>query len=96
MATLPEILEIISYTALAMAGGLARYFDGVNRNDASVKPPALASHIFVSAFAGYMFALVANRTQPEWAVIAAGLGGYFGTQALELLREVIMKRLNGK
>lgn len=83
----------IAWVLLAMVGGLARYLDGYIRQGQGFKVGLAITHAMVSGFSGYMVAQVALKVQPDWALIAAGVGGYLGTQGLDFISRVVQKRL---
>lgn len=83
----------LAWVLLAMAGGVARYLDSYLKGSAIPKWGMMLGHALVSGFSGYMVAQVALKFQPDWALICAGVGGYLGTQGLDLLAEVVRRRL---
>lgn len=87
------VYMVAAWIALAVIGGVARYLDEYIRTGKTFSGPALLANGFVSGFSGYMCAEIAMRTNPDWALISAGVGGYLGTQALEYVREIVFKRL---
>lgn len=85
----------LAWVILAMMGGIARYLDAYIKSGSAPKFGLLLTHALVSGFSGYMVAQVALRVQPDWALIAAGVGGYLGTQGLDFLTTVLKRRLGG-
>ena len=85
----------LAWIGLAIAGGVARYLDTYLRSGNAPKIGLLFAHALVSGFSGYMVAQVALRVQPEWALVAAGVGGYLGTQGMDFISEIIKQRLGG-
>ena len=47
---------------------------------------------FVSGFAGYIVAAIASKLSPDWVHVAAGVGGFAGTQALDFIINVVKRR----
>ncbi|MGD9670185.1 MAG: phage holin family protein [Hyphomicrobiaceae bacterium] len=82
----------IMWVLLAMAGGVARYLDSYLRTGVLPKIGILFAHATVSGFSGYMVAQVILRVQPDWALVAAGVGGYLGTQGIDWAASVIKNR----
>lgn len=85
----------LAWVGIAMTGGIARYLDTYLRTATPPKFGMLLAHALVSGFSGYMVAQVALRVQPDWALVAAGVGGYLGTQGLDWLSEILKRRLGG-
>jgi hypothetical protein len=83
------------WVLLAMAGGVARYLDEYLRTGILPRIGHLFAHAAVSGFSGYMVAQVCLRTVPEWSLVAAGIGGYLGTQGLEWVSTVLKRRVAG-
>lgn len=82
----------IAWVVLAMVGGVARYLDSYLKGSDVPKWGMMLAHALVSGFSGYMVAQVALKFQPDWALICAGIGGYLGTQGLDLLTEVVRRK----
>jgi len=80
------------WVLLAMAGGIARYLDVYLRTGILPKVGHLIAHAVVSGFSGYMIAQIVIRISPDWALVAAGIGGYLGTQGLDWASSVLKHR----
>ena len=91
----PYLDTELVWILLAMMGGVARYLDTYLKSGNPPQWGRAVTHALVSGFSGYMVAQVALRVHPEWALVAAGVGGYLGTQGLDFVTEVIKKRLGG-
>lgn len=85
----PELLWVL----IAMAGGIARYLDQYLKTGQAPKLGLMLGHAVVSGFAGYMVVQITIKFQPDWAVIAAGAGGYLGIQGLEWLSWMLRARV---
>jgi len=88
----PELAWVI----LAVMGGIARYLDSYLKSGDAPKFGMLLAHAMISGFSGYMVAQVMLKFQPDWVLIAAGIGGYLGTQGLDIITELLKKRLNAE
>lgn len=80
--------EII-WAILAVLGGIAKYFDKYLKGQETFTVLRMVSNMFVSGFTGYMTAQFFLLMYPTWALIGAGIGGYAGTQMLDLIVEFL-------
>jgi hypothetical protein len=83
------------WVAIAAVGGIARYLDAYLRTGTSPRLGLLFAHAAVSGFSGYMVAQTVIRISPDWALVAAGVGGYLGTQGLDWAASVLKKKFGG-
>lgn len=79
----------VLWVLIAMAGGIARYLDQYLRGGSAPKLGMLLGNAIVSGFSGYMMVQLVLKFSPDWAVIAAGAGGYMGTQGLDFISGVL-------
>lgn len=77
------------WALFATIGGMAKYLDGYVRGTRAPSFSHFFAQAFVSGFSGYMFANVMVMYSPDWAYIAAGLGGFMGTQALDWILDIV-------
>lgn len=85
-------LNDLSWALIALMGGVARYLDGFLKGQQTPTWSRIAAHAFVSGFSGYMVAQVAVLIKPEWSFISAGVAGYLGTQALDMVADLMRQR----
>lgn len=83
----------ILWVAIAAVGGVTRYLDVWLRTGTTPAIGPAIGHAFVSGFAGYMTALTMGKFDPDWALIAAGAGGYLGTQGLDWISAILKARV---
>lgn len=100
MFDLAQTIEVtvrlhLVWVLLACFGGIARYLYMFLRHRAKPNWPVMGAHMLVSAFAGYMVASMVALTESQWVYIAAGIGGYMGTEALDWLSRVLKTRFGG-
>lgn len=82
----------LAWISLAVVGGVARYLDTYLKGGTAPKWGMILANGFVSGFAGYMASAIALKVQPDWAFVAAGIGGYLGTQGLDWISTVVKTR----
>lgn len=87
----PELI----FVALAMVGGMARYFNGF-ANGAPFKLSILLASAFTAGFSGLMFALLGETMGVNHTVqfVMAGIGGFFGEQTLKFILERFIQEEN--
>lgn len=83
------------WVIVAMLGGIARYLDSYIRTGVAPRLGLLAAHALVSGFSGYMVAQAILQFSAHWAMVAAGVGGYLGTQGIDWLATVLRDRVIG-
>lgn len=84
----------VMYTVLAMIGGTARYLVQYTKGT-PFKLTMFVSNILISGFSGYMFAIFGTSMDfpPHMLVVMAGIGGFLGVNAIELIVEHISKKV---
>lgn len=82
----------LTWAVIAVLGGVARYLDSFLKGQTVPSWSRMTAHSVVSAFSGYMAAHAMWLIKPEWAFIVAGVAGYLGTQALDIMADLIRKR----
>lgn len=82
----------LAWAIIAVLGGVARYLDTFLKGGHPPTWSRMIAHAFVSGFSGYMVAQATLFIKPEWAFIAAGVAGYLGTQALDMVADFMRKR----
>ena len=78
---------------IAVAGGIARFLDTYLRTGVFPAVGRMAAHALVSGFSGYMVAQVVMKISPEWTLVAAGVGGYLGTQGIDWISNALHARI---
>jgi len=74
----------VIWTALAAAGGIAKQLHIYVRTG-EFSWPLLIARAVSSGFSGYMVASAMSIVRPEYAMVAAGVGGYIGAEAMDFL-----------
>jgi LydA holin phage, holin superfamily III len=90
-----QMMTQVLWLVLAAFGGIARYTDDSLKHDSNVKLLKLLCHAAVAMFSGYMIASVALILYPQWTSVAAGVGGFCGTRALDWLFSLAQNRFGG-
>lgn len=83
--------DSLKFITLATSGGAARYLHGYLEGD-RFSWKHFVANCFVSGFAGFIVSQIAGKLSPDWKYIAAGIGGFAGTQALDFIIYLIKKR----
>lgn len=80
---------------LAAIGGIARYLH-IYMQTGNFKIGFFIAHVFISAFSGYMFAEFALfiGIKETGLFLFAGIGGFLGTKALEVIENHIFSITN--
>lgn len=86
----------IAWVIIAMIGGVARYLDQYVRTGVAPRLGLLFAHTVVSGFSGYMVAQSMLLISPAWALVAAGVGGYLGTQGLDWISSLFTEKFGGR
>lgn len=86
----------IAWVIIAMIGGVARYLDQYVRTGVAPRLGLLFTHTVVSGFSGYMVAQTVLLISPDWTLVAAGVGGYLGTQGLDWISTLFTEKFGGK
>jgi hypothetical protein len=81
------------WIALAVFGGVAKSLDPFLRTGTAPSLSTILVHGFVSGFSGYVTAQAVSLIYPEWAIVAAGVGGYAGTEGLSFFISIAKKKL---
>lgn len=75
-----------AYALFAILGGVARYMAGYLKGE-EFNMKHFIAHAFVSGFSGYIFAHLSGLVglSSNSTFFVAGLGGFMGTKAIEML-----------
>lgn len=87
----PTGYEYLFGLVWSLGGSLARFCSEELRKKFSWK--MFAGRLAVGAFVGLMFFEVCQNINPEWARVAAGLGGAAGAEGMTALFRLIKKRV---
>mgnify|MGYP003436553482 FL=1 len=79
---------------IACIGGIAKYLQGYLKGRKFSLAHLLAS-CFVSGFSGFIFALFgkAMNLPADYLYVTAGVGGFMGSSAIDLVAESIKRKL---
>ena len=80
----PNVTHLI-WIIVATLGGVARTLNEFLVTGAPIAFGKFFAGAFVSGFSGWMFAQTLSLHEPNLSIAVAGVGGYMGAQALELL-----------
>lgn len=88
----------VVWTIIAVAGGVAKHLSGAVARKEPWRPLILIAKAFISAFSGYMFAKTCTLlvSSQDWSTVAAGVGGYLGTEGVEYIVTIFRAKLDGK
>lgn len=85
----------VIYVAIAVVGGMARYFNSFADGKIPFKASILLASAFMAGFSGMMFALVGDSLSMPNPIphIMAGVGGFFGDQTMKLVLDYVAKKV---
>jgi hypothetical protein len=95
MAGILKLGAELLWIVLAVIGGIARYLDSYLKGGHPPKLGLLIAHAAVAGFSGFMVAQTVLHFSPDWALVAAGVGGYMGTQGLDWITSLMRVRFGG-
>src|SRR4051794_33031002 len=87
----PLYLKLLTFGTLAGMGGAVKFISVALRTKDVMSPQRflllLGANVFISGFSGLMGALVFSSLSTDLTaqMVAAGVGGYLGTQLLDVL-----------
>lgn len=84
-----------AYAIIAVVGGVARYLAGYLKGE-KFNIYHFGAHAFVSGFSGYIFAHLSGLIglNSNSVFFIAGLGGFMGTKAIELIIKRVDKTVD--
>jgi len=95
----PLYLKLATWGLLAGMGGAVKFISVTLKNKDRMSPQRflllLSANVFISGFSGLMGALVFSTLSPDrtWQLVAAGVGGYLGTQLLDVLALAMSRKM---
>jgi hypothetical protein len=95
----PLVLKLLSWGVLAGMGGAVKFISASLKNRDALSPRRfmllLTANVFISGFSGLIMALVFSTLSPDrtWQLVAAGVGGYAGTQILDVLALTMSRKM---
>lgn len=89
------ILEL-TWILLAAVGAVAKYLDDYLRKGLTISFAKLLATVIVGGFTGYMLANVVEQYSPNMAKVAAGMGGFMGTRAMDFILPLIENAMKRK
>jgi hypothetical protein len=96
----PLYAKILSWGLLASAGGAVKFLAAMLRTPEKMSAKRflflLGANVCISGFSGLIFALLFSTLSPDrtWQLIAAGIGGYLGTQLLDIIALTMTKKIS--
>lgn len=91
-----NVPESIVWLALAVLGGIARYLSKFLVGQETLTTSRIIATIFVTGFSGYMTAQVMLLVYPPWTVVGAGVGGWAGTQMMDVFVDFVKYKVQAK
>lgn len=79
---------------IALWGLLGGLFRALNTSLTTGVIPStthVVGNVMVAGFCGYLAAKIAGRIDPDWVMVAAGAGGYLGTQTVDILLVLVQQ-----
>lgn len=86
----------VIFIIVAIFGGIAKYLDTFLHGQEKVTAARVFSYVIVCAFTGWMSGEIMLIMYPNWALIASGVGGYAGTQMMDLFVELMKIKFGAK
>lgn len=86
----------VIFIIVAIFGGIAKYLDTFLHGNEKVTFARAISYVIVCAFTGWIAGEITLLMYPNWALIASGVGGYAGTQVMDLAVEILRIKLGAK
>mgnify|MGYP002785381259 CR=1 FL=1 len=96
---LAAVLKYVGFAVVAGFGGAVKFLSVSLRTNTQMSTRRflflLGSNVTISAFSGVMAALIFSQISPDktWQLAAAGVGGYMGTQLLDIVALAMTKRI---
>lgn len=86
-----ELINFLKIALISIFAGIARYLDGYLRGDPFVVWKFCA-RIFSSGFFGWLGSEAIGNIYPSWAVVAAGISGFFGAELTSVMLRLVINK----
>lgn len=78
-----------------LLGGIMRSLNNAVQLNRVPSIATVIANVLVAGFCGYVASKFAAKFDPDWAMVAAGMGGYLGTTTIDIAISLITQNRGG-